>query len=151
MTLPVPENSPEVNRAELTNKRLQLMIVAGIIVLVLGGLFSLYLRGKDAAKQSTIQHAVAVILASNERNDCRTAYNSDRNAVLEHASAVERRNVSEFGGFFLSEISTEKIQANKVELDEANAAAANLPTLNEMVDHGYTLNGVKHPPCPMVK
>ncbi len=57
-----------------------------------------------------------------------------------------------FGGYLLSQgVSTADLAANKRALDAANAAVSKLPTLNEMVDHGYTLNGSAHPPCPVVK
>lgn len=152
MTLPPPENSPEVDQAERTNRRLLRTIAVAVGLVAIGVAFTLILRFGDAAKQSTIKHSLNIVLLSSERADCRTAYNSDRGAVLERAGEIERQNVAAFGGYLLSQgVTTAELAANKKALDAANKAAAALPSLNDMVDHGYTLNGVHHPPCPVVK
>lgn len=149
--IPVPANTPAIVKAERANDRWVKLALTISMLTLLGVVATLWLRFGDAAKQSTTQHAATAILQSGERADCRTAYNSDRNVVIEHAQIVERQNVSAFGGYLLSQgVSTADLVKNKAALDAANKAVADLPTLNDMVDHGYTLGGVTHPPCPKV-
>lgn len=150
--IPTPSDTLEIKKAERRGDWL-IRIVAVVVVLtfVVAGASLLY-RFSDAAKQSTAVRAVRVSAMAAKRADCRTAYNSDRSAVIEYANTVERQANLDFAGYLLGDptSTTDKLIANRKSLDAANAAVLKLPTLSEMVDHGYTLNGVTHPACPKV-
>ncbi len=153
MSVEMPANTPAIDREERRRDWLQRATLAAIVVVLIGMGFTLYYRFGDASKQSTTLQALGAVLQSNERADCRTQYNSDRNTVLEHAQVVERQNVAAFGAYLLGQpgANAGQLQANKVALDAANTAVQNLPTLDDMVTHGYRLRGVTHPACPTVR
>ncbi len=153
MNLAVPTNTPAIDKAETTNRRLLWVIAIAVVVVVVGVAAVLIFRFKDSAKQSTTQHGVDAITASIARQDCARVYSSDRGAVVEKAGAIERQSNIDFAGYLLSApgISTDTLQKNQADLEAANKAVLALPLLSDMVDRGYTLNGVHHPPCPMVK
>jgi uncharacterized membrane protein len=148
--IPVPENTPAIERAEKVHGRLVKLVLLVVIVTAVGVGASLWFRFSDSAKQSTTQQAANSILASIERQDCSRSYSSDRTEITEKAAALERQSNIDFAGYLLSApgISTATLQTNKAALEKANDAVLALPTLADMVDHGYTLNGVSHPPCP---
>lgn len=152
MNLPLPETTPAIAREERKRNLLNWITLGIILFTAVGVAATLYFRWGDSAQQSTTQHGVEAVVQSAKRADCRTQYNSDRSQVLEHAAIVERENVATFGSYLLGQgVTVDELAKNKAALDDANKAVAGLPALNNMVDKGYTLNGVKHPPCPVVR
>lgn len=149
--VPVPEDTPAIQRAERANHRWVQTAVAASILTLIVSLALTWFRFADSAKQSTTQHAVVASIHSAARADCRTAYNSDRAAIIEQAQALGRQASADGISYLLGKGSVEILQQDSTALNAANKAATNLPPLNMMVDNGYTLHGVSHPACPVVK
>lgn len=95
---------------------------------------------------------------STRRADCRSAYNADFTEVIRHRDDLKLELDSQYYEVQLliargaeTAPTAEQIAAfadTKDDLDEARAQVAALPKLDDAVEHGYTLNGVSHPPCP---
>lgn len=140
--VPTPETTPEIVKEERRNRWLLRCIAIGVLLIAGGVAVTLYQRGVDSAKQSTILGSIA-------RQDCARAYSSDRSAVVEKAQAIERQSNIDLAGYLLSAgVSTATLTKDKADLEAANAAVLRLPTLASMVEDGYRLDGAKHPPCP---
>jgi len=93
---------------------------------------------------------------STRRADCRSAYNADFTEVIRARDDLKLELDSQFYAALLGsaqgrQSSPEDIAlfaATKTKLDTARDAVRALPKLDAAVDHGYTLNGETHPPCP---
>lgn len=93
---------------------------------------------------------------SNRRTDCRSAYNADFTEVIrarDHAKIdldILRYNadIATATGVPITDADVTAFVAKRDEVQVLNNQVDALPKLDDAVDHGYTLDGVHHPPCP---
>jgi hypothetical protein len=129
------------------------LVGCAFVVLVIVGIVMIVQSVRTADVASQTRDLVRIQQEAQARADCRTAYNSARQVVLERAAADANDANLDFAGFLLGDPSTpaSKLMDNRKTLDAANTAVKNLPTLDQMVDKGYRFDGEPaHPPCPKV-
>ena len=110
------------------------LAVACVVLVVTGIVVFLVLAGNSTSSD---------IRESTKRADCRTAYNADFTEVVRTRDAL----VAE-GLVAVAQGDRARLAAIAGDVDQANRAVQRLPKLDDAVEHGYTLNGVHHPPCP---
>lgn len=150
--VPVPVNTPEIDKAEATNGRwIKAAVILAVITLIAAAAL-VFFRFSDQAKQSTTALAARRSLTVAQRQDCRSEYNSRRTAVLDEADAAARDSIAVTMGYLLGVNSTADIDKAKSIADKANERVSGLKSLPDMVDNGFTDgSGERFPPCPVVK
>lgn len=155
----VPITTPEIDAAERRGEKFQQAILVLVVVVLIGTVVGVIYSVRGQAKQETTKRAAesAAVAASrqltiSERQDCRSEYNSVRSTVVEDANTAAREVQGTIIGYLLGTNGTDSITEARVKLAEVNARVTDLESLPDMVDHGWTdLDGVKYPPCPVVK
>lgn len=153
MNVTAPENTPAIDRAEKHNSWLLKGIAAGVLVLVLAMAVTFYLRGRDSAKQSTTQHSVNAIVQSTRREDCARYYGGLFTDVDRAQRIAAADGQIALGKYLIGDpsITPEVLKAAGTAVTKANTEVKALPSVNDAVNHGFTLDGKTYPPCPTVK
>jgi hypothetical protein len=126
---------------------LTLAALAVILVVVAIGLAFSY-SGNSASQD---------VRESTKRADCRSAYNADFTEVKNARDDLKLDlDTQYYTATYQSVITGQRATPEQVQhfgdtlaqLEDARAAVRALPRLDDAVDHGYTLHGIHHPPCP---
>lgn len=130
-----------------------LAALLGVVVLVAIPGAAFLEASKSATSSSASASEARRTRELSERSDCRTAYQADFTEVVRARDAIAVQSNIDFAGFLLGDpsVPSGKLATNRTALEEANAAVEALPKIDDAMDHGYQLGGVKHPPCPVVK
>ncbi len=149
----VPENTPAIDKAQKRNDWLLRFIATAVVALSVAAVVTLVLSYGGSAKQTTTQHSVEAVIASNARRDCVTKYNSLFTDVDRKQRIAASDGQVVLGKYIIGDptITPEVLKKTGTEVTDANLALQKLPMLSEAVDEGFTLDGKSYPPCPVVQ
>lgn len=131
----------------------RVLIALTFLVVVVVGVGLIINTARSGRTVTQVRDLVVATQQAQARIDCRSEYNSVRQEVIDKATAISRQANIDFAGFLLGRPdSTEAVLLkDRVDLVAANDAVLALPTLPEMVEKGFSLDGARRPPCPVVK
>lgn len=134
--------------------RWAMMLLAGAALLVVVAV-GIYLTVTTANQQELIGQTRDVVVSVRRFEahiDCSIGYGSIRQEAVDNADAVARQAEIDFAGYLLGNPSatTAVIIQDREDLATADARVLALPSRVEMVEKGFTLDGVDYPPCPTV-
>jgi hypothetical protein len=129
--------------------KVMLVVLAGlaVVIVALWGGSKLNNTSQDTKDIRRVLHRQEMIFA---RNECRNRIESQFADVIQHRDALGWAGIP---GIVLyhsdtsGELNPALVQI-AVELKAANDAVLALPSVDDAVEHGYTLDGVKYPACP---
>lgn len=110
-------------------------LAATAAVLILSGVIAfLVLLGNNTS--SDIQQ-------STKRTDCRSSYNADFTVALREREGLVAKIV-------VASVQNDRAQIGDLsgKIDALNREIDSYPKLDDAVNDGFTLHGVKYPPCP---
>lgn len=144
MTTPITDHQEGVNGDTANGKRKKISagrkVVAGVFAFLsfisFGVAVLLAFGVSGLASSSDVQ-------AQGRRRDCVTAYNADFTEVVRNRDALVADGL-------VAEARNDQVKLASLADDvaAANQAVRDLPPLDVAANKGYTLNGVRHPPCP---
>lgn len=123
-----------------------------VVTVVVGvGVFIIATSLRSNSLASEARDLTRAVRSAQLSSECRAQYESARHGVIEHATALALTSNIHFAGFLLGDpmSGVAVLAQDKENLEKANQAVIDLPSLEEMMRSGYQFAGEpRHPPCP---